>query len=258
LEFDGIRLAVDAGTGVAEIVMRRPKANAINAGTCAALGAAFARAEEDPGVRAVVLRSEAKLWCPGLDLSELSGYDRPAMREFMGRFSACVLALVDFPKPVVAAIGGHAVAGGCVLALTADWRVLRDGAHVGLNEVRIGVPLPYGVARLVQDSVPPHRLVEVGIVGRNFGGEDAVAAGLVQEAAGADAFDDRCRERAAELASREGAAYAATKRYLRAGAAEALRIGDSLYGEEWLDCWFSEPVRERIAGIVASLSARRA
>lgn len=253
---DGIDLSVTGGVGT--IRMSRERANAINSGTCRSLAQAFARAEEDPAVRAVLLTSGAKLFCPGLDLPELVTYDRATLRRFMEEFSAWVLALVDFPKPVVAAIGGHAVAGGCVLALTADWRVLVEGAQIGLNEVRIGVPLPFGVARLLQEQVPPQSLAEIGLLGRNLTGREALAAGLVHELCEPGRFEAVCRARAEEFASRDGAAFSVTKRYLRAEAAEALRAADGLYLDDWLDCWFSDGARQRIGEIVAGLQARRA
>jgi enoyl-CoA hydratase len=255
---DAKGIATEVERGVATLRMERERGNAINAGTIEALTEAFGRAAEDPSVRAVLLTSGRKLFSPGLDLSTLQAYDRPTMRAYMETFSVWLLALVDFPKPVVAAIGGHAVAGGLVLALTADWRILREGAEIGLNEVKIGVPLPFGVARLLQDSVPPHRLAEIGLLGRNFSGQEALAAGLVHEVCDVTSFEEVCRARAEEFAAKDGAAFAATKRYLRSGAAEALRAADLLYMDEWLDCWFAEPARRRIEEIVSGLQARRA
>jgi enoyl-CoA hydratase/carnithine racemase len=256
VDTSGIAYGVEGG--VATLRMERERSNAINGGTIEALTEAFGRAAEDPEVRAVLLRSGRKLFSPGLDLATLFAYDRPTMRAFMEAFSTWVLALVDFPKPVVAAIGGHAIAGGLVLALTADWRILQEGAEIGLNEVKIGIPLPFGVTCLLQDAVPPHRQAEVGLLGRNFAGQEALAAGLVHEVARAEAFEAVCRERAEEFAGKDPEAFAATKRYLRAGTAEALRAADLLYMDEWLDCWFAPPARRRIEEIVTSLQARRA
>lgn len=256
MDVNGIAMEVEGG--VATLRMERERSNAINAGTIEALTEAFGRAAEDRQVRAVLLASGRKLFSPGLDLATLLGYDRPTMRAFMEAFSTWVLALVDFPKPVVAAIGGHAIAGGLVLALTADWRILREGAEIGLNEVKIGVPLPFGVVRLLEDAVPRHRLAEVGLLGRNFAGPEALAAGLVHEVVDAARFDAVCRARAEEFAAKDEAAFAATKRYLRAGAAEALRAADLLYMDEWLECWFAPSARRRIEEIVSGLQARRA
>ncbi|HEU0094750.1 MAG TPA: enoyl-CoA hydratase/isomerase family protein, partial [Vicinamibacteria bacterium] len=134
----------------------------------------------DPGVRGVLLASaHPKLFSPGLDLVTLLEYDRAAMERFMRLFAQAVWALYALPKPVVAAINGHAVAGGCILALTADYRILRrGGVQVGLNEVKVGVPLPWSVALLLRASVPAAALTQVALLGRNFADDDAIAVGL--------------------------------------------------------------------------------
>lgn len=250
-------ISCDVEGGMATIRLTRERGNAINSEMIEVLQAAFARAEADPGVRGVLLATGRSIFCPGLDLPELQGYDRPGLDRFMTRFSTCVRALYEFPKPVVAALSGHAVAGGCVLALTADWRVLKAGATIGLNEVRIGVPLPYGVSLMVLGAVPPHRVTEVALLGLNFGGDEAVSTGLVHEVHEADGFEDHCRERLAELASRETGAYAVTKRYLRSDAIEKMRAADAIYLDEWLDRWFSPEAQDRVEGVVAGLRARR-
>ena len=89
-----------------------------------------------------------------------------------------VWALYGLPRPMVAGVNGHAVAGGCILALTADHRVLRrGGAQIGLNEVRVGLPLPWSVSELLRASVPPPALGQVALLGRNFADEEAIRSG---------------------------------------------------------------------------------
>src|SRR4029078_10839220 len=136
-----------------------------------------------PCVRAALLASApAKLFSPGLDLVTLVEYDRAAMERFMRVFAEAVWALYALPKPVVAPVSGHAVAGGCILSLTADYRVLkRGGIQVGLNEVKVGVPLPWSVALLLRASVPPSALTQVALLGRNFSDDDAIAVGLADQ-----------------------------------------------------------------------------
>src|SRR4029078_13394161 len=109
--------------------------------------------------------------------------DAGAAREPLRRGSAgAVGALSALPKPVVAAVSGHAVAGGCILSLTADYRVLKRGAiQVGLNEVKVRGPPPWGVALLLRASVPPSALTQVALLGRNFSDDDAIAVGLADQ-----------------------------------------------------------------------------
>ncbi len=253
----GSAVTVQVEDGIATLLLQREHGNAINADLVEELSAAVERAAADDRVRAAVLAAAGKLFCPGLDLQELVLFDRPAMERFVERFGACSLALYTFPKPLVAAIHGHAVAGGCVLALTADWRVLREGAVVGFNETRVGVPFPFGVARILREALPPSRLAEVALLGRNYEGSAAIESGLVHEVAAAGEFESRWRERAAELADKDGRAYALTKGYLRSEAVERIRAHDAGHRGEFLDAWFSPATRARVASIAAELRRGR-
>jgi enoyl-CoA hydratase len=178
------------------------------------------------------------------------------MERFMRRFSAAVLTCYTFPKPVVAVLHGHALAGGCVLALCADWKVLRRGAVIGLNEVKVGVPLPFGVALIVREAVPKHKITEVALLGRNFNDEAAVSAGLADELADPAGIEAQARERLEEFLSKDTFSFAVTKRYLRAGVVERVRASNRLLLPEWLDGWFSPGTRARIDAIVKELASK--
>jgi enoyl-CoA hydratase len=236
--------------------MARAHGNAINGALADDLTAACRRAGEDPTIRGVMLTGAGKLFCPGLDVQELIELDRPAMEDFLGRLNTCVLTLYTFPKPMVARLHGHTIAGGCVVALTADWRVLCDGALVGLNEVRVGVPFPYGVSMILRESAPSPKVEEVALFGRNYRGEDAVAAGLAHEIHPAEGFDDHCRARLEELAQRDARAFSISKRYLRSPVVERIRAHERELMHEFLDSWFSPATQARLAGMVEELRDR--
>lgn len=243
--------------GVAEIRLSGPHGNAINAEMATALPQAFSRAIENPGVRGILLGAEGKLFCPGLDLRELVHLDRAGMDQFLRDFRGCLLCLYESPKPVVAALNGHALAGGCVLAMTADWRTLRSDALIGLNEVRVGVPLPFGVSQLLRESVHRSRVGEIALLGRNYSNQTAVEAGLVHEVVPGTEVGGAAAARLAEFMDKDPKAFAATKRYLRQATAESIRSHDAAFAGEFLDSWFSAPTRRRIEGIVESLGAGR-
>lgn len=248
---DTVTLEVDGA--LATLRLSRIHGNAINEELVEDLGAACREAAADPRIRGVLLAGAGKLFSPGLDLQDLFDLGRPAMERFLDRFSAVVLALYEFPKPLVARIHGHAVAGGCVLALTADWRVLGEGAMVGLNELRVGLPFPHGVATILREAVPAPRIAEVALFGRNYRGEEAAAVGLVHEVRPAAALDAHCRARLEELAGKDPRAFAVGKRYLRASTVERIRAHESRLAHEFLDSWFSAETRERLRTVVAEL-----
>lgn len=253
-ETQAVTLTRDGAIGV--VHLNRAHGNAINDALVEGLVAALSEAESDPEIGGVLLTAEGKIFCPGLDLQELVALEREAMERFMRRFSAAFLTLYTFPKPVVASVHGHALAGGCVLALCADWRVMRRGAVIGLNEVKVGVPLPLGVASIVREAVPKNKLTAVALLGRNFSDDDAVAAGLADDLADPERVAADARARLEEFLSKDGFAFAVTKRYLRSPVVERIRANNQLLLPEWLDGWFSKGTRARILGIVAELKEK--
>lgn len=243
--------------GLLTLRMNRRHGNAINPELVEGMIDALTEARANPAVRGVLLASSGKIFCPGLDLLELRSYDRATLERFLGRLSDCWNALFTFPKPLVAAISGHALAGGCVLALTADRRVLRWGALVGLNEVRVGLPLPFDVALVLREAVHPRHLADVALLGSNFTDEAAVAAGLVHEVHEADGFEPYCLSRLEEYASRDARAFALTKGYLRSEVVERVRAARNAYIPDFLDTWFSASTQAAIQRVVEDLESRR-
>ncbi len=242
--------------GIAILRLARPHGNAINAELVADLHAACAELEASDAVAGVLLGASGKLFCPGLDLTELVELDRQAMTRFVTDFNACVLALYGLTKPVVAAVAGHAVAGGCVLAMTADRRVLAESARIGLNEVRVGVPFPFGVARILCEQVPRAQLEEIVLLGNNYEGPDAVRVGLAHEVHPAERVEPRALELLAEFGTRDLNALRVTKRYLRSETIASIRAHEAAHLGDFLDGWFRPSTRKRVLAIVEDLRRR--
>ncbi len=250
-------LRLEREGSLARLRLDKGRGNAIDDALVADLRRAADELAADDSVRGVLLASaHPKLFCPGLDLVTLLGHDRPAMKAFMSAFVDAVWALYGLRQPMVAAVSGAAVAGGCVLALTADYRVLRRGAPIGLNEVKVGVPLPWSVTALLRASVPPTALTRIALLGRNFTDEEAVAVGLVDEVCDEGQVEATALERLAELSDKEPSALAATKACLREPVRQQMRARETEHLQGFLEAWFSPATRERIQAIVASLRPR--
>src|SRR5262245_24816599 len=156
---------------VVVLSMRAGKANAIGAAFLDRLSGQL-DAVEAAGAGALVLTGEGKAFSAGLDLPELAALDRAGLERFIRRFSEVMLRVFALPFPVVAAVNGHAIAGGCVLALQADVRIAAaGGARIGLNEAAIGIGLPSTVLETLRCQVAPASLVPIALEGRLFGVE---------------------------------------------------------------------------------------
>ena len=252
-------IRIDTKGAVAILRMDKARGNSIDEPLVRELTQAARDLGADRSARGVLLTSaHPKLFCPGLDLVTLVELDRASMERFMLLFAEMVWALFGLPKPMVAGINGHAVAGGCILALTADHRVLRrGGAQIGLNEVKVGLPLPWSVSELLRASVPPNALSQVALLGRNFADDHALRVGLADELADAAGFEDHCLLRLEEFIEKDAYALVTTKAALRQDVLERMKAHERERMGGWLDAWFSEPTRARLRELAAGLTKPR-
>lgn len=166
---------------VALLRMEAGKANAIGPTFLHALEALLDEVQAS-GARALVLTGYDRYFSAGLDLPSLVSLDRPALAEFIGAFGRTMLRLFALPLPLVAAINGHAVAGGCVIALQADHRIMADrDCRIGLNEAQLGLGLPSVVTETLRSQVPAWALRPIALEGRLFAPHEARGLELVNE-----------------------------------------------------------------------------
>lgn len=210
-------IAVDApAEGVRRICIDRPeRRNAFDAEVRNALIAAFAEAEADEAVRAIVLGSAHGVFCAGGDISAMGGERTPeSMRARMRVNHRFVRGVLECPKPVVAAVEGWAVGAGCGIALLADTVVLGEGATMGIPFFKIGLVPDYGILHTLPRRIGAARARQVLLYGRNYKGAEALAIGLCDETVPDAEVATHAVGRARELARQPRHAFAVTKRQL--------------------------------------------
>lgn len=203
--------------GVATLTLNRPeKRNALNGELVTALKDALERAAGDDEVRVVVLRGAGRDFCSGADLAELERIAETgpeASLEDAAEMGELFVAMRRHPRPVVAAVHGRALAGGCGLATACDLLLAREDAELGYPEVHLGF-VPAMVMAILRRKVPESRAFELVSTGMRIGAEEARRAGLVNRVYPAEEFDDGVRSLAAELAARPPSAVRLSKRLL--------------------------------------------
>ncbi|MEJ2175445.1 MAG: enoyl-CoA hydratase/isomerase family protein [bacterium] len=224
-----------------EVVLEGPGKNALGSALMRQLLDALRSAAGE----AVLLRGAGDAFCAGLNLKEMAALDAAGMRGFLALLEDMVQALYEYPGPTAAAVNGHAVAGGCVLALGCDWRVMTAaaGARIGLNEIAIGARFPPHTWAMVKARVPAASLERVVLGAQLVDPQTALGLGLVDELA--DEPLSRAKERLAVLAGHPRDAYAVAKRGIRgvlAPGAEALARWEG----ENLAAWTSPQFRSLI------------
>lgn len=196
------------------------------------------------GGRPLLIAGTGDSFSAGLNLKEVAAADAAAMKHFLGLLDDMVDALFSYPGPVAACVNGHAIAGGCVIALCADFRVAIDDplARVGLNEVALGLEFPPKILRIAQHRIAPHVRERVLLEAALYDPRTAVALGLLDEVSRDPLASARAWLEA--VARHPAAIYAATKRSLRAG---ALDLGDAerrYFESEVLPRWTSPEVKQ--------------
>lgn len=200
----------DEDGGVRVLTLNRPKANAFDAQLIADLGEAAQAAAEAPEVRAVVVRGNDRFFSGGLDLKKMASGEALKVADF--GYGDGVGAIWTLPKPTVAEIRGHAIAGGGILALACDFRIASAGAQkIGLNETAIGLAFPLGAFEIARSGLPHRYFTRVIMEAELYEPEEAKEYGFIHEITSADALEGRCLELARKLGAYPSGAYAYNK-----------------------------------------------
>ena len=193
------------------------------------------------------------MFSAGVDLLRLIDGGADYVQQFLPALGTMLSAAFSFPKPMVAAINGHAVAGGCVLACAADRRLMAvDGGRIGITELLVGVPFPPIAMEIMRTAVVPQYLAEAVLSGTTYAPADAMQRGMVDEVVDPTGLIDRAVADAAKLAALPPAAFALTKRQLRQPALDRLASGSDEVQATVNRIWASPQTFERICDYVAS------
>jgi enoyl-CoA hydratase/carnithine racemase len=244
----------DVGDGVRILTLNRPPANAINADFLSALGAQCKAAREDENVRAVVVAGNGRFFSGGLDLKEASsGASR--VGNLAGSRDDGLFMLWTLPKPTVAMVNGHAIAGGVIIALACDFRVTQMGSQrFGLNEVAIGLAFPRGAFEIARLALSNQQLRWTMLEAGLFDVDRAREMGIVDEIVEPARLEARCIEAARHLGANGRLAYAHTKHRIQAEAVTRVLNQDVEEAREVARITQSEETRALIAAQVRALT----
>ena len=231
------------------------KVNAIGPAFLRAFGDAWARASE--GSRAVVLAGNAKAFSAGLDLKTLPTLPRADLAAFARGFLQAFADVAAHPRPVVAAVDGPALAGGAVLALCADFRVVGPRARLALTEVPVGIPFPAPVAELARRLLPPQEHAPALMRGQAREGEACLRHGWAHEHHPSAELEPRALALAAELADLSPVAYASAKASVLGPVAAHLAAFAKEGADAWADLLLEKETMEGIARGFERMTRRR-
>lgn len=241
---------------ILELRLARPPVNALDPILVRALREAIEAAPEH-GAQALLLSGRPGMFSAGLDVPSLLALDRDAMSEFWGGFFDLCAALARAPVPVAAAITGHSPAGGAVLAMLCDYRVMARGAfRIGLNEVQVGLTVPECLQAALRRLVGAYRAERLLVSGTMLDPDAALAVGLVDEIAEPDAVVESAIAWLDGLLRLPRGAMQSTRTLARADLAAVFADPASLPIADFLDGWFSAETQATLHGLVERLKKR--
>lgn len=229
---------------VAVLRIQHGRANALDPELLGAIGQALTAAE-DAG--AVVLTGTGPMFSAGVDLKRLAAGGSGYPAALLPALSDCFARLFFHPRPVVAAVNGHAIAGGCVLACAADRRLGTLGpGRIGVTELLVGVPFPAIALEIMRSVAAGPALAEMLYTGRTWDMADAAARGLVDALVDPDALMDTAVREAAALAALPAQSFTLTKAQVRQPIRDFLSLHAARLDGEVARIWSAAPAQDAI------------
>jgi len=243
---------------ITELRLARPPVNALDPGLVRALRAAIDAAPAQ-GARGIALSGRPGMYSGGLDVPALLQLDRGALRTFLDDFFGLCGAIACSPIPIVAAITGHSPAGGAVLSIFCDYRIMARSTdpakpyRIGLNEVQVGLSVPAVIQSGLQRLVGRYRAERLMVAGTMLDTDDALRIGFVDELAAVDAVVPRAIEWLRELLRLPPLAMATTRTLARRDLAAAFADKDAWLLDDFAAAWFGSETQDALKALVARL-----
>lgn len=240
------------------VTIDRPEAmNALNTDLLQNLNAALAEIEKSEDIYAVVLTGEGKAFVAGADIAEMRDFGAVEGRDFSDAGNATFLRIENFRKPVIAAVNGFALGGGCELAMACDIRIASEKAKFGQPEVGLGITPGFGGTQRLPRLVGTGKAMELILSAKVISAAEAKEIGLVDEVVAPEALLDTALALANEIASKAQVAVCAAKRCIRRGMQadittaatyEALAFGVCCDTEDQFDAMDAFVKKEKLSG----------
>lgn len=227
--------------GIVTVKLSRGKVNAIHETVVDEMTVCLNELVGDAGVRAVILTGTGKFFTFGFDIPEFLSYPKESFIRYLTKFTDLYASLFLYPKPVIAALNGHTIAGGCMLAIACDYRIMVPGkAKIALNEINFGSSLFAGSVDILKLLLGQREAEKAVYNGTMYSAEEAYRIGLIDQIASEVDLEDEAKKIAGQYAEKDGVAFSSIKRLLRGPTAELIlkRERDSIL--EFVDIWYSE------------------
>jgi enoyl-CoA hydratase len=243
--------------GIAVLRMAHGKVSALDTELCDVFTAELRAAADSDAVRGIIITGTGSAFSAGVDLFRVLDGGETYLAAFLPAMARLFEAVLTLPKPVVAAVNGHAIAGGCIIAAACDHRVMSfGGGRIGVPELAVGVPFPALPFEIVRARVTPAAMRSLVYSGRVVQAEEALGLGLVDEVVDASALLDRARHAAEHLASIPPITFRLTKRTFVQPILDRVRAAAPI-NDDVIAAWRTPEVQSRIRAYLDATIGKR-
>jgi len=247
----------DINGDIGIISIDRPPVNAINPELVSSLSQALDSFKFNDKINGVILQGRDGIFSAGLDITHLFPKDREYIDSFWKDFSTLLLNMFSFPKPLYSSISGHCPAGGTVMVIMSDYRIMSKGKYViGLNEVDVGLTVPYGIGMVFQYVAGNRNAEELLLKAKLISPDEALRVGLVDELCPPETLLDTTLERIAVASDLYSPQQTKTKQILREQTLNIVQQNFDRDAQLILDSWFSESGQQRLENLYNKLSSK--
>lgn len=240
------------------ISLDRGRSNAINHQMVNELADCIKKLEDDDNVGGVILTGKEGFFSSGIDLVEAYDYNEQESREFWVDFLVLQNVLAAFRKPIVAAISGHSPAGGCILAICCDYRVMASGAFIiGLNEIPVGIIVPDTVFNLYSFWLGRRKAYQYLMEGKLLKVDEALEAGLIDEIAAPDGLMNAAVQKVTAYMKLNPVTWSASKLNLRKQLISRLKTDQTDTISKMLEQWWAPATRQSLQMMIQNLKSKK-
>jgi enoyl-CoA hydratase len=241
---------VDREGNIAFLKFNRPPVNAVDLELLREAEARMASLEADDGVGAIIVTGNGPCFCAGLDLKVVPFYSVEDQKELMDITNRVITGIYGASKPTIAAVNGHAVAGGFIVTMSCDYRIGATGSYkMGVSEVRVGIPFPISTIEVLKAELTPSMARRLILTGRSIGPEEALAGGVLDELVPPERLVPRALEMASELGALSQLVYNRVKTQVRGDTIRTIR-GVLESGDPLFKMWQQDKSVEGAAGFL--------
>ena len=243
-------LKIKTAGGISTLTLVRGKVNSLNEEVIDELQEAFEKLEKDNEVKVAVICGEGNFFSFGFDIPGFMDHSKDKFRAYLSKFTKFYTYLFLYPKPVIAAVNGHAIAGGCMIASACDYKIMVQGkAKISLNEITFGSTVFAGSTEMLKYAVGTKNAEEILYTGKMYSAEEAYKINLIDETIKEEYFDEHVKSIASEFMKKDSVAFYNIKKLLRKPVFEEMIKREEKSIDEFIEIWYSPQTRDKLKEI---------